>query len=144
MVTSVSGVGFSPTNKNFSGVSTTFAPTEIPESIMFRPSWQQKEEAKRIKKQIDNMEEGASITVSDPNNNPSGSVTTESRKSDKLIITKVGEDKYQVVVTSADPRASYIVAPKQETYIVSGDELGQYVERGTSMSKKSPILCTLA
>ncbi len=144
MVTSVSNVGFAPTSTNSSIVSTRFAPTEDFHNIMLKPSWQQKEEAKRIKEEIDNMEEGASITVSDPNNNPSDMIKTESKKSDKLIITKIGEDKYQVVVTNADPRVSYLVAPKQETYIVSGDELGQYIENGTSMSKKSPILCTLA
>lgn len=144
MVTSVSNVGFAPASTNSSWVSTRLAPTEDQDHIMFKPSRQQKEEAKRIKQQIDNMEEGASITVSDPNNNPSDRIQTESKKSDKLIITKIGEDKYQVVVTSADPRASYIVAPKKETYIVSGDELGQYVESGKSMSKKSPVLFTLA
>lgn len=145
MVTSISNVGFSPASTNSSCISTRFAPMdEEQQHILFRPSWRQKEEAKKVEEKIENMDEGSRIVVSDPNNHRPDGFSTEYAKNDKLIITKVGEDKYQVVVTDARPGANYIVEPKKKVYVVSGDQLDQYLEKGKPMSKKNPVLYSLA
>ncbi len=96
----------------------------------------------KITQSIHELEKGDTITISDPNNSSGGCFGTP--ENNRMIITKIGDDKYKVKITSRLPNATYITAPKEKTYIVSEKELSQYIKYDKSMEKFNPTICTFA
>ena len=121
----------------------SFAPTESSRPKMPQlPDFNKKTKTDQAKESVENLEKGDTITISDPNNSSGGCFGIPEKN--RLIITKIGDDQYKVVVTDKDPNASYLNAPKEKTYIVSEAELSKYITNDEPMEKNNPTICTFA